>query len=262
MKQLVSGSLCLFSLAMLLSADGGRGRSFGAEPPKAGGLELNYEEPKDLSGAIYVQPFDGKNLLFNFKRVASRSGTTLKVQRNYTYPDGRLAVRERVVYEGAALVSYELEDLQTGAVGSARIRRAADNPAQGSIRFEYRKRAGDRPRARSEAMRENTLISDMVGPFLKSHWDELVRGEEVHCRLIVVPRRETVGFTFVKPSEPAGQGGDALTVRMEASSPFVAALVDPLVFKIEKAAPHRVCSILGARRPKSRRGANGKTWTR
>src|SRR5512137_1993975 len=196
MKQLVSGSLCLLSLAVLVPAEAGGGRAFGAEPPKAGGMELKYEEPTFLSGAIYLQPFDGKNPLFNFKRVASRSGTTLNVQRNYTYPDGRLAVRERVVYEGDALVSYELEDVQTGAVGSARIRRAADNPAQASIRFEYRKRAGDRPKARTEVLKENTLINDMVGPFLASHWDELLRGEEIHCRGIVVPRRETVAFTF------------------------------------------------------------------
>jgi hypothetical protein len=67
-----------------------------------------------------------------------------------------------------------------------------------------------------------------------------------------------VGFTFVKPSEPAGQGGDALTVRMEASSPFVAALVDPLIFKIEKAAAHRVLQYFGRTTPKIQAGSKWK----
>jgi hypothetical protein len=255
MKQLVIGNLCLFSLAVRVPADADGGRAFGAELPKAGGMELKYEDPKVLRGSIYLQPFDGKKLLFNFQRVANRSGTTLRAQRSYTYPDGRLAVRERVVYEGDALVAYELEDLQTGAVGSARIRHAQDMRDQGNIRFQYRKRSGDRLSASTEDLRENTLIDDMVGPFLASHWDELVRGEAVHCRLIVVAGRETVRFTFVKTSAPAGQGGDALTVRMEASSPFVAALVDPLVFKIEKAPPHHILQYFGRTTPKIQAGS-------
>ena len=44
---------------------------------------------------------------------------SLNVLREYNYPDGKLAARERVVYEGDALVSFELEDFQTGARGSA-----------------------------------------------------------------------------------------------------------------------------------------------
>jgi hypothetical protein len=151
---------------VLVSADAGGGRAFGAEPPKRGGMELMFEEAKFLSGAIYSQTSDGNKLLFNFKRVARRSGNTLKVERNYTYPDGRLAVREQVVYEKDEMVSYEMEDLQTGAVGSARIRRAADKPAQASIRFEYRKRAGERLKSSTEGLRGDTLVDDMVGPFL------------------------------------------------------------------------------------------------
>ena len=258
MKQHAWGNLCVCSLAMLVWAAAGGVSGFGAAAPPSEGRKLMYEEPTLLGASIYPQPFDGKHLLFSFKRVANRSGSTLKVQRDFTYTDGHPAVRERVGYEGDALVSFELEDLQTGAAGSAKIRRDPANPAQGSIQFESRKQAGARPKTSTEPLKENTLINDMVGPFLASHWDELARGQEVRCRVIVVSRRETVGFTFVKSSEPAKPSGDTITVKMEATSAFIAALVDPLVFQLELAPPHRVRQYVGRTTPKIQAGSKWK----
>lgn len=226
--------------------------------PGPGAAALKYEEPRFLTGAIYGQGADSKQLLFNFRREASRSGEKLNVQRDFTYPDGRLAARERAVYEGNDLVYYELKELETGAGGSARLQHAPGNPAKARIEFEYTQEAGARPKAHTEALTENTLINDMVGPFLLSHWDPLARGEKVKCRYIVVPRRETVGFTFVKDSESTWHGRNVIIVRMEASSPFVAALIDPLFFTIEKAPPHRVLQYAGRTTPKIKIGGKWK----
>jgi hypothetical protein len=246
----------LFWLAVMLSAGANGRQVVGAEIPKPGSGVLKYEEPKYLTGAIYAP--DAKRLLFKFKPVASRSGSTLKVQREFTYPDGKPAARERVVYEGNRLVLYELHELQIGAAGSARIRRAADNPPGSTVEFEYTKAPGSRPKASAEAARDNTLIADMVAPFLVSHWDALLRGEKVKCRYIVVPRRETVGFTFVKDSESTWQGRDVVIVRMEATSPFVATLVDPLFFTMEKAPPHHTLQYVGRATPKVLAGGGWK----
>jgi hypothetical protein len=207
-----------------------------------------YEEPAYLAGVIYAR--GGKQLLFKFNRTVRRSGSSLKVQRDFTYPDGKLAARERIVYDGDALVSYELGELQIGASGSARIQRTVNNPAKNSIEFEYTAEAGGRPKMRREALRENTLTADMVGPFLASHWAALQRGEKVKCRYIVVPRAETVGFTFLKASEAPRSGQDGLIVKMEPSSPFISALVEPLFFTIEHAPPHRVLQYTGRTTPK------------
>jgi hypothetical protein len=111
---------------------------------------------------------------------------------------------------------------------------------------------------RTEALADNTLIGDMVGPFLVSHWDALRRGERVKCRYIVLPRRETVGFTFVKAPESMQPGRDVLIVRMEASSPLLAALVDPLFFTIEQAPPHRVLQYVGRTTPQVQVGGKWK----
>jgi hypothetical protein len=249
-RMLSGGALCWLAVWLGAGADGLS--VAGAETLGQGSEVLRYEEPKYLAGAIYAP--DSNRLLFKFKRAASRTGSRLEVRRDFTYPDGKPAARERVIYEGDALVSVELEELQTGAVGSARIRRAGDDAVKGSIEFEYAKELGGKPKARTEDLRENTLIADMVGPFLKSHWEALSRGETVKCRYIVVPRKETVGFTFTKDAASTWQGRQVLTVRMEATSPFIAALVNPLVFTIEQAPPHRVLQYVGRTTPKIQAG--------
>ena len=252
------GSLPLRWLALALLTAAGMLPVFAGEPARPGHLEPRYEEPKYLAGAIYAQGSDRGKPLFKFRRLADRSGSTLKVQRDYTYPDGKLAAQERVVYEGDALVPFELDELQIGAAGRAGLRRSADNAARGSIQFEYRPEPRARPKLRTETLAENTLIADMVGPFLAAHWDGLLRGEKVKCRFIVVPRRETVGFTFVKTRDSTWQGRAVLIVKMEASSTFVAALVNPLFFTIEKAPPHRVVEYAGRTTPKLQAGAKWK----
>jgi hypothetical protein len=245
-----SGGILWCWLAVTICARAEDAKWVGVEPPTASPVTLKYEFPKHLSGAIYAA--GSTQLVFQFTRNARRSGATLDAERDFTYPDGRVAARERVVYQGDALVSFELEDLQTGAAGSATIRRAGDNPAQGTIEFKYTKRPGARPKVHTETLRADTLMSDMVGPFLKAHWDALQRGEKVQCRFLVIPRRETVGFTFVKDSESTWQGRSAVIVKMQATSIFVAELVDPLFFTLEKDAPHRVLRYTGRTTPKIR----------
>ncbi len=248
MKEMVVQRRSNFCLLAMLSAEIGLWTAFGAAATKTAGEAFKYEEPRYLTGAIYAR--GTKQLLFTFKRLADRSGNTLRVQRDFAYPDGKLAARERVQYQGDALVSYELEETQIGAAGSARIRQAPGEPAKGTIEFEYATGPDARTKARTEPLAPDTLIADMVGPFLVSHWDALEHGDKVKCRYIVVPRMETVGFTFRKDSMSGWRGHKVLVVRMEPSSKFVSMLVDPLFFTIETDPPHRVLRYLGRTTPK------------
>jgi hypothetical protein len=210
---------------------------------------LNYEEPKSLTGAIYGRGSDRQKLLFRFKRQSTRSGSTVRVVRDFTYPDGKPAAQEEAVYEGNNLSSFILREFQIGAEGSAKVRRATSQ-AEGTVQFEYVKSPGNAAKSRTEAWQENTLIGDMVGPFLASHWDALMRGEKVKSRYIAVPRMETVGFTFVKEAASNPQNAEAVSIKMEPTSLIIAAIVDPLYFRLEKAAPHRVLEYSGRTTPK------------
>ena len=218
-----------------------------AEPLPENSPPLRYEKPKVLAGKIYAQGSDRSQPLFTFKRTATREGARLNVLREYNYPDGKAAARERVVYEGDQLRSYELEELQIGANGKATLQPSPGASAAGTIRFEYTQK---RTATATEALRKDTLIADMVGPFLSSQWDRLLRGEEVKCRYIVVPRKETVGFAFVKTRQEIRRGKEVLIVKMEPSSAILSTLVDPLFFVIEKDGRHRVLEYSGRTTPK------------
>jgi hypothetical protein len=219
---------------------------------------LNYEEPTLLTATIYAKDAGPKKVLYRFKRTATRFGMKVSVVREFSYPDGKPAARERAVYEGDDLTSYALEELQIGAAGSTTIQRESGNPAKSVLLFEYTKDVGAAGKAKTstEVLRNDTLTSDMVASFLASHWAELARGEKVRCRYIVVPRRETVGFTFVKDAEASYQGRKALVLRMEATSPIIARLVDPLYFTVERDAPHRVFQLVGRTTPKVKVGSS------
>ena len=221
---------------------------------------LTYENPPFLTGTIYPMGSTSGQPLFKFKRTARRSGNRIHVLREFSYPDGKLAARERVVYQDNALVHYEQDAIQTGAKGTADVERVPSNPNKAKILFHYCKDAStySSSAAKIEPLAPDTLVNDMVGPFLTAHWDQLARGEKVGCRFIVVPRKETLGFTFRKESETQWHGRDALILKMEPSSMLISALVDPLHFVIEKNAPHHVLQYSGRTTPKV--SSNGH-WT-
>jgi hypothetical protein len=218
-----------------------------------------YELPRDLTGNLYAMGPEPKKLLFRFKRVATRADNTLDVRREFSDSEGKPVAREHLVYQGDDLVFFELEELQIGAKGSAKIHRKAGGNHLGTIDFEYTKGVSiARPAHTNEPLQPNTLTADMVGPFLQSHCDELVRGEKIKCRYLVVPRLETVGFTFSKDSDSTYNGRPIIVVKMEASHALIRTQVDPLYFKIEKALPHRALEYSGRTTPKIRNGGHWK----
>lgn len=218
---------------------------------------LAYQYPTFLAGSIYEQRTDGNKLLYRFQRRASRSGDKLNVKRDFTYPDGKLAAQEVAVYRGNEIEFYELKDLQTAGQGSITFERAR-NGSPATLDFQYLAERGAKPKFSRESWSGDTLVSDMVGHFLSARWEALVRGEKVKCRLAVIPRRETIGFTFRKTGESSWQGRGVITVRMDATSPLLAPLVDALLFTIDKEAPHHVLQYVGRTTPKIREGNKWK----
>jgi hypothetical protein len=245
----------ILALTACLAGTWAHQTSAAAASTNASTVPLKYEAPTLLTGTIY--PKTSRTVLFKFKRTATRSGTKISVVREYMYPDGKPAARETAIYDGDDLVSFRLEELQIRAAGRAMVRRETSNPLQGTVAFEYAKdlASGARPKTSTEALRADTLTSDMVAPFLASHWAELANGQKIKCRYVVVPRRETVGFAFVRESDTTYQGRKAVILRMEATSPIIARLVDPLYFTVEAAAPHRVFQFVGRMTPKVKVGS-------
>ncbi len=238
------------TLLFTVAAQGADQASTGAL--KSGKGIFHYSEPRFLGGAIYAR--DNNRLLFKFKRVVEQSGSTLNVQREFSYPDGRVAVREHVIYDGDTLVSYELDELQTGARGTAKIRHNATNNVTDNLEFEYSSGPGTAPRVHTEPLQPRTMVPDMMGAWLASQWDALNRGEKLKCRLIIVPLAGTVGFTLVKESETSQGDQRVLIVKMEPTSPFISVLLRPLFFTMEESPGHRILQYDGRTTPKIRVG--------
>lgn len=210
----------------------------------AGESDIDYLEPENLTGTIYSDA-NLKHVLFTFRRTAARSDSKVQVLREFYLPDGAIAARERVVYESGQLKSFSLEELQSGARGSAIVQSIS-----GDTKLNFNYTEGAIRKTGSEKFLPEILISDMVGPYITSRWNALVNGATVKCRLVAISRAETVGFKFFKESETTWRGKPVLTVELKPSSIIIARLVAPLHFVVEKNSPHRVLQYSGRTTPR------------
>jgi len=229
-------------------------RMTGAEAPPPS----RYEQPKARTATIYEAGSERKQVLYKYQRTVTKSGSMLKVVREFSYPDGKIAARETIEYENDNLISYDLEELQINARGTAKARLPSKAKPKGEISFAYV--TGGNPsktNTNTEKLVADTIVSDMMGPFLTAHWDELMKGKTVKCRYIAATRAETVGFEFVKASESTQNGKPVVTIKMSPSSFIIAELVDPLYFVMEKDGEHRTLQYTGRTTPKIR---DGNKW--
>jgi len=184
----------------------GAGLLLGENAPTTPARISRWFNPMTLSGEVL--PVSGTGpVLFRFKRSTSVSQTTALAEWDYTYPDGKLAVRERTSYDAEGLTAYEFDQLQTGERGSARLIRDPQSPSKSRIEFEYRKGPNTETKRSSERLQPNTIAGDMVGMFLAAHWEELLAGRTLKTRYIVVERTETIGFSFWKTGESVSRRG-------------------------------------------------------
>ena len=227
-------------------------------PSPAAGAETpsRYEQPQLRTATIYAANSDRKRVLYKFTRTITRSGNATKAVREFTAPDGQLAARETAVYEGDNLVAYELEELQIQARGAVKLWRTPKTEA--TISFQYVSGNNAKTNVSTEALRPDTLVSDMLAPFLAARWNDLMQGREVKCRYVAAARAETVGFKFKKHAETTVRGKPAVVIKMSPASFVIAALVDPLYFTMEKDGAHRVLQYDGRTTPKLR---EGNKWT-
>jgi hypothetical protein len=216
---------------------------------------LDYEAPRVLTGMIYAKESEPRQPLFSFRRTSVRTGTRVGVLREYHTPDGTLAARERVTYEGSQLVSFELEDLRSGDKG-----KAVWPPASGGrgdrLRFEFAA-GGHAAATDEEKLRPDTLVSDMLPGFMVAHWTNLIAGTHVKFRFVALARMETVGFELLKDGETTLRDQPVVRLRMEPSSVVIARFVEPLYFLVEPGGAHRILEYTGRTTPRVKAG---KQW--
>jgi hypothetical protein len=243
-------------LALLMRTFCLAGESSSARPSATA---LDYQEPKLLIGKIFAQN-DPTKLLFKSQRTATRTGQTVSVVCEYSYPDGSLAARERIIYEAGQLALFEVEELQTGEKGSAVLRSDERNPGGRKIFFDYIIRHGEKKRTRVEHQgpESEILVNDMIPGFIASHWEALMRGSTARFRFIALSREETVGFKLTRGSEATSSGMAAIWIKMEPTSIIIARLVEPIHLLVEANGAHRILEYVGRTTPLIKSGNKWK----
>ncbi len=250
-------SISLWSLLLGLCPLGiPSGRAADPAPP-ATSANYDYAEPKLLTGTLYAIGSNRKTVLFNFRRTATRSGSTVHVERQFLNTNGSVAAVEKVRYESNQLVSFEMQEFQANVSGSVQIEPDRGNPARQKIfiSFDYDLRPA---KGRARALQPNTIVDDTLYPFLMAHWDDLMRGNAVKFRFVSLEWERTFEFRLLKTGESVENGQPVVQITMKPTSLFVAKLVNPLVFTAEKNSPHRILSYTGRTTPRIRKGNSWK----
>jgi len=216
----------------------------------------DYAEPRLLTGTLYAIGSERKTVLFTFRRTAACSNAVVHVERRFFETNGALAAEEKVVYASNRLVSFQMQEFQERVSGAVHIEPDPRNPDRQKLFIGFG-RGLTPPKGDAQKLPPDTLTDDTLYPFLLAHWDGLMRGDAVKFRFISLEWERTFEFRFVKGGESVQPGGPVVQIRMEPTGMFVAKLVDPLVFTLEKNGPHHILSYIGRTTPRIKKG---KSW--
>jgi hypothetical protein len=197
-----------------------------------------------FTASIYEQGSQKSRLLFNVERkdTPGANGSDGKVRIVTRSAGGAQpaqdAVIEEAIVRGAQVVSYRLEQKQTGDHGSLEIK-------DGKVFFSFTTSDGKTKTAEEDA-KPNLIVGPTTIAYLQQNWKTILAGDDVDTRYASLDRRETVGFKFFK----LGETDKTIQVKMKPTSIIIAALVDPLIFTFSKDAVPRLLELHGRAIPK------------
>lgn len=221
-----------------------------ASPP------YDYAKPSLLTGTLYAIGSHRKDVLYMFRRTATRSGSIVHVKREFLMPNGTVAAVEKVLYESNQLVSFEMQDFQARVSGAIHIGPDPEDPARRDIFISYAHGLNP-PLGRARLLQPDTVIDDTLYPFMVDHWNALMEGEAVKFHFVSLNWERTFEFELVKTGESVQDGLPVVQLTMRPTSFFISALVKPILFSVQTSAPHRVLSYIGRTTP---RILKGKSW--
>jgi hypothetical protein len=222
----------------------------------AANAPYDYASPKLITGTLYEIGSDRRDVLYTFRRTASRSGDTVTVERQFLATNGAVAAEEDVVYESGRLVSFQMREFQAQVSGAIRIEPDPKNPARQKLIISYGHGLTP-PKGDTEDLPPDTVIDDTMYPFMLAHWDDLMQGDAVKFHFTSLEHERTFEFRLVKAGESIQNGRTVEKIKMEPVNFFVSRLVKPLVFTVEKDGSHRILSYIGRTTPRVQKG---KSW--
>jgi hypothetical protein len=224
-------------------------------PPSA--EPYDFASPKLLTGTLYEIGSMRTNILYTFRRTATRSGTTVNVERQFIGTNGSIAAVENIVYESGRLVSVQMQEFQAQVSGSVHIEPNPKDPLRQKLFIGYAHGLNP-PDGEAQNLQPDTLFDDTIYPFMMAHWDDLMQGHAVKFRFISLEHERTFEFRLVKIEESIQNGWTVEKIKMEPVSIFVSELLKPLIFTVEKDSPHHILSYTGRTTPRIKKGNSWK----
>ncbi len=217
----------------------------------------DYAEPKLLTGTLYEIGSHRQKVLYTFRRIAVQSGAVVHVERQFYRTNGLLAAVDKVTYESNRLESYRMQDFQARVSGAVRVAPDPQDPARPQIFISYGPGLIP-PKGKAQDLPSDIVYDDTVYPFMMAHWDALMRGDTVKFHFISFEWERTFMFQFTKTGESVQHNQPVVQITMQPTSMLLAPFVDPLIFTVEKASPHRILSYLGRTTPRIQKGGAWK----
>jgi hypothetical protein len=217
----------------------------------------DYAEPKLLTGTLYAIGSDRKEVLYTFKRTAVCDGAMVHVDRQFLLTNGAVAAEEKVLYESNQFVSFEMRDFQARVSGSIQIKADPKNPVRPEIVISYAHGLTP-PKGHARMLQPDTVIDDTLYPFMLAHWDDLTHGKVVEFHFVSLEWERAFEFELVKTGESVQNGQPVVQITMKPASFFIARLVKPLLFTVQKNGPHGILSYIGRTTPRIQKGNSWK----
>ncbi|MGZ3692996.1 MAG: hypothetical protein ACXWQO_02015 [Bdellovibrionota bacterium] len=190
-----------------------------------------------LTGKIFDNAASATTPAFVYVTVRRQEGPQLISTTTYRDPVGNLLVEENTTYENGRLTRYVYDQKQVQESGEIELK---DGKASYKFRAAGKKEASD-----SESIEPNMIVPDMVPAVVQTHWQDLMNGETVKTRFLVLERQDTFGFKFYKAKERE-QGGIAVVDFILKPTSFIIAAITPRIrITLEKAAPHHAVELEG-----------------
>lgn len=217
----------------------------------------DFAEPKLLTGTLYEIGSHRQKVLYTFRRIAVQSGAVVRVERQFFRTNGIMAAVDKVVYKTNGLQSYRMQDFQARVSGAVWVAPDPQLPARQQIFISYGPGLIP-PIGKAQNLPSDIVYDDTVYPFMMAHWNALIRGDTVKFHFISFEWERTFMFQFMKTGESVQHNQPVVQITMQPISLLLAPFVDPLIFTVEKASPHRILSYIGRTTPRIQKGNSWK----
>lgn len=212
-------------------------------------IEFAWADQAAPGGYLFALNSDRKSPLFRIQaELTSPSPAKRLFASTYFDQNNSLALKEEAQFNNLQLETYVIIQKQLDEIYRLEVR-------QGKLYFS--KTAQGKTETQEEDLPENLVIGPSFVPFLRSHWNELLKGETIKSRLAVLERKETIGFNFSKDSEGSLDGRNVVVIQMKPANFITSLLVKPIYFTFERE-NRQLIKIVGRMLPKVKDGSNWK----